>query len=219
MLIFFQGLALGVAIAAPVGPIALLCIRRTLDQGRLIGLATGFGAATADGLYGIVAAFGLTALSNGLVNHTRLLQLLGGLFLCYLGLTTCLVNPKLANTSSYAPPSSHAPPLLPWLDALSAYSSTLALTLTNPATIFSFIALFAGLGITQTQLISSVTLVFGVFTGSMGWWLVLVSGVIFLRNRLTPQRLARLNQVSSKVFGLLILGFGLAALVLSLRRP
>ncbi len=221
LLIFLKGLALGVAIAAPVGPIALLCIRRTLDQGRLIGLATGLGAATADGLYGMVAAFGLTALSTLLVNNTPLLQLLGGLFLCYLGLTTCFAKSTVSasSPSPAAPDSSQTRAVRHLLGPLSAYGSTLALTLTNPATIFSFIALFAGLGITQTRVISSVTLVFGVFTGSMGWWVVLVSVVVFLRNRLTPQRLAHLNQISSKIFGLLILGFGIAALVLSLRQP
>ena len=207
---------MGIAIAAPVGPIALLCIRRTLAQGRLIGLATGFGAATADGLYGMVAAFGLTALSDLLVNNTNFLQLIGGIFLCYLGLTAFFSKPTVASTalaSSNSPPSS-----LPPSSLLPAYASTLALTLTNPATILSFVAIFAGLGITQTSYASSVTLVFGVFTGSVLWWLVLVSGVIYLRNRLTPQRLAQFNQVSVKIFGVLLLGFGLAALVFSIGR-
>jgi threonine/homoserine/homoserine lactone efflux protein len=211
LFVFLKGVAMGVAIAAPVGPIALLCIRRTLDQGRLIGLATGFGAATADGLYGMVAAFGLTALSNLLVDNANFLQLVGGLFLCYLGLSTFFAkpaDPTAAVSSLRAEPTHH-------LAAFSVYGSTLALTLTNPATILSFVAIFAGLGITQTHPLVSVTLVLGVFTGSMGWWLVLVSGVIYLRNRLTPQRLASFNQKSTKILALLILGFGIAALVIS----
>jgi threonine/homoserine/homoserine lactone efflux protein len=222
LLIFLQGLGLGVAIAAPVGPIALLCIRRTLDQGRLIGLATGLGAATADGLYGMIAAFGLTALSQLLVNNTALLQLVGGLFLCYLGFTTYFAKPSTPSPANSLVQQLAAPKLLtaPKSKPLSrllaaAYSSTLLLTLTNPATILSFLAIFASLGITQTHPISSVTLVLGVFTGSMGWWLVLVSGVIYLRNRLTPRRLADLNQASTKVFGALLLGFGIAALIFS----
>ncbi len=202
---------MGVAIAAPVGPIALLCIRRTLAQGRLVGLATGFGAATADGLYGMVAAFGLTALSDLLVNNTNFLQLIGGIFLCYLGLTAFFSKPTIATTA--LTPS----PLTP-SNLFPAYASTVALTLTNPATILSFVAIFAGLGITQTSYASSATLVFGVFTGSVLWWLVLVSGVSYLRNRLTPERLAKFNQVSVKVFGGLILGFGIAALVFSIGR-
>ncbi|MGB3296881.1 MAG: LysE family transporter [Phormidesmis sp.] len=212
LLILLKGIGLGIAIAAPVGPIALLCIRRTLAQGRLIGLAIGFGAATADGLYGMVAAFGLTALSDLLVNHASFLQLIGGVFLCYLGLSAFFSKPVIAATTLTPSPLRNLTPL----SLLSAYTSTLALTLTNPTTILSFVAIFAGLGITQTSHASSVTLVSGVFTGSMLWWLVLVSGVIYLRNRLTSERLAQFNQVSVKIFGLLILGFGLAALVVSI---
>ncbi len=210
MLVFvlIKGILMGLAIAAPVGPIALLCIRRTLAQGRDVGLASGFGAATADGLYGMVAAFGLSAVSDLLVKNTAYLQLAGGLFLCYLGLTTFLAKPVSAQTLDSMPPAAAAS-----LPTISAYTSTLALTLTNPATIFSFIAIFAGLGITEASRLSSVTLVFGVFTGSMLWWLVLISGVTHLRNRLTPQRLARFNQAASRVFGLLIFGFGVAALM------
>lgn len=212
ILVLLKGIAMGIAIAAPVGPIALLCIRRTLAQGRLIGLATGFGAATADGLYGMVAAFGLTALSDLLVNNTNFLQLMGGIFLCYLGLTAFFSKPTTVTTTLTPSPL----PSLKSSSLLPAYASTVALTLTNPATILSFVALFAGLGITQTSYANSATLVFGVFTGSVLWWLVLVSGVIYLRDRLTPQRLAKFNQVSVKVFGVLILGFGIAALAFSI---
>ncbi len=211
MLIFvlLKGIAMGLAIAAPVGPIGLLCIRRTLDKGRLIGLLSGCGAATADGLYGMVAAFGLTAVSDLLVEYSNWLRIGGGLFLCYLGLTTFLSGNKRLD-SSPIPSSSRSPS--PTLPLTTAYTSTLALTLTNPATILSFLAIFAGLGITQSAYLDSVTLVFGVFTGSILWWLVLVSGVAYLRDRLTPKRLFRFNQFSSKVFGLLICGFGVAAL-------
>ncbi|MEL6260809.1 MAG: LysE family translocator [Cyanobacteria bacterium J06626_6] len=218
MLLFawFKGVLMGLAIAAPVGPIALLCIRRTLSQGRWIGLVSGCGAATADGLYGVVAAFGLSAVANRLISNTAYLKLGGGLFLCYLGLSTVFSKPL----STEASPADSAPPSAAVqqsdgtaLPLLAAYSSTLTLTLTNPATILSFVAIFAGLGITQTDHISSVTLVIGVFTGSVLWWLVLVSGVAHLRNRLTPQRLSQFNQWSSKAFGLLILGFGIAALL------
>ena len=202
--IWMKGVLMGLAIAAPVGPIALLCIRRSLAQGRWIGLLTGLGAASADGLYGAIAAFGLSALSDLLVQNTHYLQTFGGLFLVYLGLTTFLAKPTAASNDLTADqPSS----------LVGAYASTLALTLTNPATILSFIAIFAGLGITQTNYLRSVTLVFGVFTGSAVWWLVLVSGVIYLRNRFTSERLARFNQWSTKVFGALIIGFGVAALI------
>lgn len=210
LFILLKGILLGLAIAAPVGPIALLCIHRTLTQGRVVGLVSGFGAATADGLYGVVAAFGLTALSDRLVANTDYLQLIGGLFLCYLGLTTFRAKPAIALTQS---DSLNAPTSTANLTVLSAYGSTLALTLTNPATVLSFIAIFAGLGITQTSYLSSVTLVFGVFTGSVLWWLMLVSGVTYLRRQLTPQRLFRFNQSANKVFGALIFGFGVVALL------
>ena len=210
LLILLKGILLGLAIAAPVGPVALLCIRRTLTQGWRVGLLSGFGAATADGLYGIVAAFGLTALSDLLVANTGYLQLIGGLFLCYLGLMTFWAKPAIAPTQTGA---LNAPTSAANLSVLSAYGSTLALTLSNPATILSFIAIFAGLGITQTSHLSSVTLVFGVFTGSVLWWLMLVSGVTYLRCQLTQQRLFRFNQSANKVFGTLIFGFGVVALL------
>ena len=214
LLIWVKGFLMGLAIAAPVGPIGVLCIRRTLAQGRLIGVVTGLGAATADGFYGIVAAFGLTAVSNALVAYTNYLQIVGGLFLCYLGLTTFFSKSDLSNYRSVASASvAPAEKAQSSLHVSSAYFYTLGLTLTNPATILSFVAVFAGLGITQTDVASSVTLVTGVFAGSVGWWLVLVSGVVYMRNRLTPRRLEAFNRGSTRVFGILILGFGTAALV------
>lgn len=243
LFVLLKGILMGVAIAAPVGPIGLLCIRRTLAQGRWIGLATGLGAATADGFYGVVAAFGLVALSNFLVDNTSVLQLLGGVFLCYLGLSTFFAKDSLSSTSVSVTSVSDTSVLdtsaatsldvstsdrsadtgslvrtvasnqrarLPRLSV--AYASTFFLTLTNPATIFSFIAIFAGLGITQSNYVSAIALVLGVFVGSALWWLFLVSGVSYLRRRVTPQRLARFNRSSTKVFGVLILAFGVVAL-------
>lgn len=206
--ILLKGILLGLAIAAPVGPIALLCIRRTLGQGLRVGLLSGLGAATADGLYGLVAALGLTALSQQLIHQAAALQIVGGLLLIYLG-----ARALLSLRQSAIPVGAMVYSDGRNLSAIAAYSSTLALTLTNPATIFSFMGIFAGLGVTQTQLIRSITLVIGVFTGSAGWWLVLVSGVTYLRHRLTPRRLSQLNRWSTGVFGVLLCGFGLAALV------
>ncbi|MEM8504854.1 MAG: LysE family transporter [Cyanobacteria bacterium P01_D01_bin.1] len=251
--VLLKGMVMGLAIAAPVGPIGLLCIRRTLDKGRLVGLLSGCGAATADGLYGMVAAFGLTAVSDFLVEYSDWLRIGGGLFLCYLGITTFFSGNSLPSFSGNSlprndlselpsarlesnppcPPSTpHSsystlrerrgrtrkakPYILPRSSFLSAYTSTLALTLTNPATVLSFLAIFAGLGITQSAYLDSVTLVFGVFTGSILWWVMLVSGVAYLRDRLTPERLFRFNRFSSKVFGMLIFGFGVTALTIAI---
>ena len=240
--ILLRGVLLGLAIAAPVGPIALLCIRRTLISGRWIGLASGAGAATADGFYGAIAAFGLTAVSTLLSAQSFYLKVAGGLFLCYLGAKTFLdrSNSDKFDPGRFDPDRSdldrssldrsrsdrHGPypatrseansiaTARSGLPLASAYFSTLVLTLTNPATIFSFIGIFASLGITQMQRIASVTLVCGVFTGSLLWWLVLTSGIVYLRSRLVPKSLARFNQIVSKVAGGLIFGFGLVALVL-----
>jgi threonine/homoserine/homoserine lactone efflux protein len=196
-----KGMGMGLAIAAPVGPIGLLCIRRSLAQGQWIGLATGLGAATADGFYGGVAAFGLTALSDLLVNQARWLGLLGGLFLCYLGITTLLSKPaaEAASVSSRG--------------LLGAYGSTFLLTLTNPATILSFIVIFAGLGLVNPEQdwLSSLAVVIGVFLGSALWWVCLSWGVTFFRRRLTLSGLVWLNRLA----GAAIFGFGVAALTWS----
>src|SRR5881409_981452 len=132
---FVRGVAIGFSIAAPVGPIGVLCIRRTLAEGRLCGFASGLGAATADAVYGCVAGFGLTAVSNLLVSQQTWLRLIGGLFLCYLGVKSFFAGP--AQTA--AAPKSGA--------LAGAYASTFLLTLTNPMTILSFAAVFAGLGL------------------------------------------------------------------------
>src|SRR3954468_17812764 len=136
--IIITGVILGFSIAAPVGPIGVLCIRRSLAEGRRVGLATGLGAATADALYGAVAAFGLTAISSFLIGQKSWLGLIGGLFLCYLGIRTFQSQPA------------ENPATLPSGGLLSAYSSTLLLTLTNPMTILSFVAVFAAFGLAKS---------------------------------------------------------------------
>ncbi|MFH7242535.1 MAG: LysE/ArgO family amino acid transporter [Spirulina sp.] len=194
-----KGMGMGLAIAAPVGPIGLLCIRRSLAQGRWIGLATGLGAATADGLYGAIAGFGLTAVSDRLINQAQVLQLLGGLFLCYLGWAT-----------ARSTPATEAAPLT-GRGLLGAYGSTFLLTLTNPATILSFFAIFAGLGLVSAGpgQGGALALVLGVFLGSALWWVCLSWGVTFFRPYLTPSRLIWLNRLA----GAAIFGFGLVALI------
>ena len=193
---FVKGAGIGLAIAAPVGPIGVLCIRRSLADGRAIGLATGLGAATADASYGAIAAFGLTAISNVLVGSRFWLALLGGIFLCYLGVRTWLSKPaenkETSNTAGW------------W----SAYASTLLLTLTNPMTILSFLAIFAGLGAGSAHTRSAVSLVIGVFVGSALWWLVLSYGVAFFRTRLSSGWMQTVNRLS----GAIILGFGIYSL-------
>lgn len=194
-----KGMGLGFAIAAPVGPIGLLCIRRSLAQGRMMGLATGLGAATADGLYGAIAGFGLTALSDQLIAQATILRILGGLFLCYLGLVTLRSQPA---SLAAAAPSGRG--------LLAAYGSTFVLTLTNPATILSFIVIFAGLGVVSPgqDWLTAIATVVGVFAGSALWWVCLSWGVTFFRKYLTMARLVWLNRLA----GAAILAFGIGAL-------
>ncbi|MEY3297243.1 MAG: putative amino acid efflux protein YcgF [Cyanobacteriota bacterium] len=189
-----KGMGLGLAIAAPVGPIGLLCIRRSLTQGQWVGLATGLGAATADGLYGGIAGLGLTALADVLMAQAQLFTLLGGLFLCYLGWATA----RTAPATEAAPPTGRG--------LLGAYGSTFLLTLTNPATILSFFVMFAGLGTPEPG--GALALVLGVFMGSALWWVCLSWGVTFFRPHLTPTRLIWVNRLA----GAAIFAFGSVAL-------
>ena len=189
--LFLRGLVLGFTIAAAVGPISLLCIRRTLAEGRLIGLVSGMGVATADATYGAIAAFGLTAVTDLLVDWRRALGIVGGAFLLWLAWRTFQSVPgEAARTEDGARRG------LP-----GAYLSTLALTLTNPMTILSFAALFVGLGVTGGTAAGATLLTLGVFAGSAAWWVVLVTAVGALRSRLTATGLRRVNVVSGLAIG------------------
>jgi threonine/homoserine/homoserine lactone efflux protein len=196
--LFLKGLVIGFSIAAPVGPIGILCIKRTLTSGRMAGLVSGLGAATADAVYGCIAAFGLTFISSFLIHQQSWLRLLGGAFLCYLGIKTFFTKPAESSSQSNQ------------LSLVNAYGSTFILTLTNPLTILSFAAIFAGLGLLDVEgnYLSSVVIVLGVFIGSACWWILLSTGVSLFRTRFTPNGLLWVNRIS----GLIILGFGIAAL-------
>lgn len=202
---FIRGAALGFAIAAPVGPIGILCIRRSAEGGPRLGLATGAGAAVADALYGSVAAFGLTAVSRFLVGERFWLQLLGGLFLCYLGFKTMWSRADRTSPSAPSPTGS---------TLLAAAGSTFLLTLANPATMLSFVAVFAGFGLGHIPGYSSAAaLVAGVFTGSLAWWLILSQGVGLFSSRFTPGWIHGINRISGGV----LVGFGVAALIAAWR--
>jgi threonine/homoserine/homoserine lactone efflux protein len=189
---FWRGFLIGLAIAAPVGAIGLLCIRRTLAYGRLIGFVTGLGAATADAVYGAIAALGLTSVAVFLENAQTPLRLVGGAFLIYLGWRTFMSRPTGAT-------SADRPENLPGM-----FASTFALTLANPSTIISFAAIFAGLGLTgNTGLTSALFMVAGVFLGSAAWWLILSGGVSLLRGVMTPERLVWVNRASGVIIALL----------------
>lgn len=196
---FLRGMIIGFSIAAPVGPIGVLCIRRTLSEGRLCGFVSGLGAATADAGYGMIAALGLTIVTAFLVDQARGLRLIGGLYLCYLGLKTFRSRP--AERLGDVVPQGRS--------LWGAYTSTLFLTLTNPLTIMSFLAVFAGLGLTQSEgALSAWLLVLGVFSGSALWWFLLSGAASLLRAKLNTPGLHSVNRIS----GAIILAFGVAVL-------
>ncbi|HVA91095.1 MAG TPA: LysE family translocator [Chloroflexota bacterium] len=201
---FARGLVIGLSIAAPVGPIGVLCIRRTLADGRWVGLATGFGAATADGIYGGVAGFGLTVVSSLLLSHQTWIRLIGGLFLCWLGAKTFIAAPAESDgpTGEYTLPR--------------AYASAVALTLTNPSTILSFVAIFAGVGLGSERHTAgaALLLVLGVLLGSALWWVLLTHLVSIARAAITGHRLRWVNRVS----GAILVGFGLLAFASLIKR-
>jgi threonine/homoserine/homoserine lactone efflux protein len=191
---FFKGLAIGVSIAAPVGPIGVLCIRRSLANGAKTGFATGMGAAVADAIYGAIAAFGLTAISGFLIQQQFYFRLIGGVFLFYLGAKTFLSKPSATPAS----PGTHA----------GAFISTLFLTLTNPMTIFSFLGIFVGVGIAVGNYLSALLITFGVFVGSAAWWFFLSAATAHFRSRITPAWMQNINRLS----GLIILAFAIKAI-------
>ena len=197
--LLIKGFVIGFSIAAPVGPIGILCIQRTLSGGNVQGLVTGLGAATADALYGFIAAFGLTFISNFLVDQSIGFRIIGGLFLCYLGIRAFLRKPQ-ERTVSVANST-----------ILSAYGTTFFLTLTNPMTILFFAGIFAGLGIVSESIhyASAGLMVIGVFSGSGAWWLLLSGATGIFRNRISEGKLALVNKIS----GFIILAFGVVALI------
>ena len=197
--LLLKGLLIGFSIAAPVGPIGVLCIRRTLAQGRVVGLVSGLGAASADAVYGCIAGFGLTFISGLLISQQSWLKLIGGAFLCYLGVRTLLAQPAERAAAASG------------MGLAGAYTSTFFLTLTNPTTILSFVAVFAGLGLASMggSYAAAAILVLGVFAGSALWWLLLSGGVGLLRARFDTRAMRWVNRISGGV----IMAFGLLALV------
>lgn len=198
---FVKGVIIGFAIAAPIGPIAVLCIQRALQGGLKIGVMTGLGAALADGTYGLFAGLGLTALSSFIVKYQFWARTIGGLFLLYLGANLLLRPPQAQPKTNVNQP------------AWRALGAAFLLTMANPATILSFVAVFAGLSVGAETVKPSYayawTFALAVTIGSGAWWLLLTSSVaLILHHRLSPNTIKGINRLSGIVIG----AFGLIAL-------
>src|SRR5215212_9368768 len=183
-----RGLVIGFTVAMVVGPIGVLTIRRTLAHGRVYGLASGAGVAAADGTYGGIAAFGLTAITAILVGIRPALALVGGGFLVWLGVRTLLAPPPAREASAAERPGLAA-----------AFGSIYALTMTNPMTILSFAAIFAGFGLSGGSAGEAAVLTLGVFIGSLGWWIVLTTAIAIVRERLNAVVMVWLNRLSGGI--------------------
>jgi threonine/homoserine/homoserine lactone efflux protein len=207
--LFLRGLAVGFAVAFALGPIGLLVIRRTVERGWAFGFVSGVGVATADALYGAIAAFGLTAVTELLVGIDRPLGIIGGAVL--LALAVRALRGALGADPAV---TLEARPDRGRLDGpLGAWASMVALTLTNPATILSFAALFASIGAGTGGPAGAMAVVAGVFAGSVAWWALLTGLVAGLRARMTPRVVRWLNVGSALLIG----AFGLIAIALGIR--
>ncbi len=198
-----KGLLLGLSIAAPVGPMGVLCIRRTLANGMLNGFFTGLGTALADAVYGAIAGFGITAIASFLLDNSTFLRITGGLFLLYLGYNTYTSRPAVQEAQAHSK------------NLAGAFFSSFVLTLSNPMTIISFAAVFAGLGAGSTggNYADAAALVAGVFTGSLLWWFILSSTVNMLKTKFNQARMRWVNIAS----GIVIAAFGVASLISTIK--
>jgi threonine/homoserine/homoserine lactone efflux protein len=199
LILLLKGLIIGVVIAAPVGPVNLICIQHTLSEGKFKGLVSGFGATIADTFYGIVAGFGFSFVSGFLMDHITWLQYIGSVVLFAMGYR--MFNRTEVRTKI---PEKHTKRSL-----FHAFSSTFAITLTNPLTVFAFLAIYAAMGVTQTsgETFSAAILVMGVFLGSLLWWTFISHLVHLVRDRFNNSFILRVNKIS----GVVLFGFGFIA--------
>ena len=199
-----KGIVVGIVIAVPVGPVGILCIRRTILSGRLAGLSSGLGAATADSLFGIIAGFGLTVISNWLLGYQDWLKLIGAAFLLYVGGKALFTAPDVEETTQNDRDT-----------LIRNFASTFVLTLTNPITLLSFVAIFAAVGLTgQAATVTTVgILVVGIWLGSLLWWLGLSIGAGLWRRVLDEHHLRWINRGSGGI--LLLCGIGLVGMVIA----
>jgi threonine/homoserine/homoserine lactone efflux protein len=198
--LFFKGFVIGMIVAVPVGPIGLLCVNRTLSKGPVYGLFSGFGVATADAVSGGIVVLGLTLVSSFLIAEQLWLRLVGGIFLCYLGYKIFATEP----TPPQSVPDKER-------NLLGAYASTFLLTFSNPLTLLSFVAIYAGWGVEDlsAHYLLAAMLTLGIFCGSASWWVVLSGGMPVVRVMFTHEGLRWVHRIS----GAIIAGFGFIILL------
>lgn len=201
--IFIQGFAIGFLIAAPVGPLGMLCIQRTLAHGFLFGVLTGVGVALADAIYGMIAAFGLTVISDFLIAQRFILTLGGGLFLCWLGFLSLKSAFKKTAETVFNQQTSK----------FGAFSSAFLITITHPLTIISYIAIFSSnaIQINEPNHVSAMVMTSAIASGSMTWWLILSTFVTVIRKNVSKKWMRGINLAS----GILILAFGVYAIAMA----
>lgn len=201
--LFIKGIGIGFAVAAPVGPIGMLCIRTTLERGRVAGFCAGLGAAVADTIFAAIAALSITAVSGYVLDHKYALEMAAGIFMIALSLKLLWRKPTLRQLDRPVPEGLFAD-----------FLATLILTLANPITIFSFIGIFAGFaGITDIHFSSMPVLLLAIFIGASCWWLALSEGIGMIRHKISEPGLIWMNRAA----GLLLAGFGIITLYRLLR--
>jgi threonine/homoserine/homoserine lactone efflux protein len=204
--LFLQGMVGGLALAAPVGPLSLICIHRTIARGRLHGILSGLGIATADSFYAAAAFLGLTAVSGFIIGYQTAFRLVAGIALVLIGIQVFRSVPAAVRNGGTDQDT-----------YLRDYLSLLAIAAANPLTIIFFITIMPGFGIVAhgTTLVSAIPFVAGVFTGSALWWVILCGTVGSVRSRLSTGNLRWINRIS----GILVTGFGAVMLLLLVFAP
>jgi threonine/homoserine/homoserine lactone efflux protein len=195
LVFFLKGIAVGAVIAVPVGPVGILCLRKTIFEGEWAGLISGLGAASADAFFGVIAAFGLTFISQWLFGYESLLRAAGGCYLLYAGAHGLLRPPPVAAGAPLPRKRGRGG----W--GFRDFVSTFALTVSNPITILVFLGIFAALGLSgaRATLLLAASLVLGVWTGSFVWWLTLSLGVGMFRRAIGPRQLGWISRSSGAI--------------------
>ena len=190
LVFFLKGIAVGAVIAVPVGPVGILCLRKTIFEGELAGLISGLGAASGDAFFGVIAAFGLTFISQWLLGYESLLRAAGGCYLLYAG-AHALLRLRPVATGAYRSRET----------LFHSFVSTFLLTITNPLTILVFLGIFEALGLrgAHATLLLAAALVVGVWTGSFVWWLTLSLGIGMFRRAIGPRHLGWISRGSGAV--------------------